>query len=78
MAGGSWQLLDGRCLGGLTAHNRQWHGHPPAADEAALQAHNHKEKALSEVQALKLQAEREHANCEEEWRQLTAIIEDDK
>ena len=37
-----------------------------------------KEKALAEIQALKLQAEREHAAFEEEFRQLTQIIEDDR
>eukprot|EP00879_Flechtneria_rotunda_P012214 GHRR01012756.1.p1 GENE.GHRR01012756.1~~GHRR01012756.1.p1 ORF type:complete len:569 (+),score=227.55 GHRR01012756.1:229-1935(+) len=41
-------------------------------------AHIAKEKALSEVNALKLAAEKEHAAFEEEWRQLTHIIDDDR
>ena len=45
---------------------------------ARMQAHAAKEKALGEVAALKLQAEREHAAFEEEFRQLTAVIEDDR
>jgi hypothetical protein len=45
---------------------------------AANEAHVAKEKALSEVAALKLAAEKEHAAFEEEWRQLSHIIEDDR
>jgi hypothetical protein len=45
---------------------------------ASNEAHAAKEKALSEIQSLKLQAEREHATFEEEFRQLTQIIEDDR
>lgn len=45
---------------------------------AANEAHAAKEKALSEVAALKLAAEKEHAAFEEEWRQLSHIIEDDR
>eukprot|EP00877_Chromochloris_zofingiensis_P013781 jgi/Chrzof1/8657/Cz03g19020.t1 len=45
---------------------------------AANEAHIAKEKALAEVQALKLHAEKEHAQFEEEWKQLTHIIEDDR
>lgn len=45
---------------------------------AANEAHVAKEKALSEVQALKLAAEKEHAAFEEEWRQLSHIIEEDR
>lgn len=45
---------------------------------AVNEAHTAKEKALSEVAALKLAAEKEHAAFEEEWRQLTHIIEDDR
>ena len=37
-----------------------------------------KEKALGEMNVLKVQADREHAGFEEEWKQLTAIIEEDK
>ncbi|KAI8473807.1 MAG: outer dynein arm docking complex protein ODA1 [Monoraphidium minutum] len=43
-----------------------------------LSAHAAKERALSEIQSLKLQAEREHAAFEEEFRGLTQIIEDDR
>jgi hypothetical protein len=52
----------------------------PHADTitAANEAHVAKEKALSEVAALKLAAEKEHAAFEEEWRQLSHIIEDDR
>lgn len=45
---------------------------------AANEAHAAKEKALAEVSALKLAAEREHATFEEEWRQLTHLIEEDR
>jgi hypothetical protein len=45
---------------------------------AANVAHTAKEKALAEVAALKLQAEKDHASFEEEWRQLTHIIEEDR
>ncbi|GBF94682.1 flagellar outer dynein arm-docking complex [Raphidocelis subcapitata] len=45
---------------------------------AANEAHAAKERALAEAQSLKLQAEREHAAFEEEFRQLTNIIEDDR
>ncbi len=45
---------------------------------AANEANVAKEKALSEVAALKLAAEKEHAAFTEEWRQLTLIIEDDR
>jgi hypothetical protein len=50
----------------------------PATQPHARQANAAKDKALAEVQALKLQAEREHASFEEEFRQLTQIIEDDR
>jgi hypothetical protein len=51
-----------------------------AADSitAANEANTAKEKALAEASALKLAAEREHAAFEEEWRQLTHLIEDDR
>jgi hypothetical protein len=45
---------------------------------AANEAHVAKEKALSEVAALKLAAEKEHAAFEEEWRQLSHIVENDR
>lgn len=45
---------------------------------AANEANTAKEKALAEASALKLAAEREHAAFEEEWRQLTHLIEDDR
>uniref|UniRef100_A0A383V6K0 ODAD1 central coiled coil region domain-containing protein n=1 Tax=Tetradesmus obliquus TaxID=3088 RepID=A0A383V6K0_TETOB len=45
---------------------------------AANEAHAAKEKALSEVAVLKLAAEKEHAAFEEEWRQLSHIIEHDR
>lgn len=37
-----------------------------------------KEKALQEMNTLKVQSEKEQAGFEEEWKQLTAIIDDDK
>ncbi|GIL88327.1 hypothetical protein Vretimale_15075 [Volvox reticuliferus] len=37
-----------------------------------------REKAISEMNALKAQADKEQQGFEEEWRQLTAIIEEDK
>lgn len=37
-----------------------------------------KEKALQEMNSLKVQSEKEQAGFEEEWKQLTAIIDDDK
>eukprot|EP00955_Chlamydomonas_euryale_P076567 362716-Chlamydomonas_euryale.AAC.3 len=37
-----------------------------------------KEKAVAEMNVLKLQAEKEMSSFEEEWRQLTSIIEEDK
>lgn len=37
-----------------------------------------KEKAIQEMGVLMGQAEKEQAGFEEEWRQLTQIIEDDK
>ena len=45
---------------------------------AANEANAAKDKALAEASALKLAAEREHAAFEEEWRQLTHLIEDDR
>ncbi len=45
---------------------------------AANEAHAAKEKALAEAGALKMAAEREHQACEEEWKELTHIIEDDR
>jgi hypothetical protein len=45
---------------------------------AASDAYTAKDKALSEVAALKLAAEKEHAAFEEEWRQLSHIIEEDR
>lgn len=51
---------------------------PADTINAVNEAHTAKEKALSEVTALKLAAEKEHAAFEEEWRQLTHIIEDDR
>lgn len=45
---------------------------------ASNEANTAKEKALAEASALKLAAEREHAAFEEEWRQLTHLIEDDR
>jgi hypothetical protein len=45
---------------------------------AANEAHAAKEKAQAEASALKLTAEKEHAAFEEEWRQLTRLIEDNK
>jgi hypothetical protein len=45
---------------------------------AANEANAAKEKALAEASTLKLAAEREHAAFEEEWRQLTHLIEDDR
>jgi hypothetical protein len=52
--------------------------HPCPTQTPPGQAHAAKEEALSETQALKLQAEREHAQLEEEFGQLTQIIEDDR
>lgn len=37
-----------------------------------------KEKAVSEMNSVKLSADKEQAGFQEEWRQLTAIIEDEK
>ena len=37
-----------------------------------------KEKAISEMNVLKVQAEKEQQGFEEEWKQLSAIIEEDK
>jgi hypothetical protein len=37
-----------------------------------------KEKAIAEMGVLMAQAEKEQAGFEEEWRQLTQIIEDNK
>lgn len=45
---------------------------------AANEANTAKEKALADVSALKLEAERQHAAFEEEWKQLTRFIEDDR
>jgi translation initiation factor IF-3 len=45
---------------------------------AANGANTAKEKALADVSALKLEAERQHAAFEEEWKQLTRFIEDDR
>ncbi|KAF8055922.1 ODA1 [Scenedesmus sp. PABB004] len=50
----------------------------PDTITAANEAHVGKDKALAEVAALKLAAEKEHAAFEEEWRQLSHIIEDDR
>lgn len=45
---------------------------------ASNEAYAAKEKALAEVSALKLTAEKEHASFEDEWRQLTQLIEEDR
>ena len=37
-----------------------------------------KEKAISEMNVLKVQADKEQQGFEEEWKQLSAIIEEDK
>lgn len=50
----------------------------PDSITAANEANAAKEKALAEASTLKLAAEREHAAFEEEWRQLTHLIEDDR
>lgn len=54
--------------------------HPLSPDciTAANEANAAKDKALGEASTLKLAAEREHAAFEEEWRQLTHLIEDDR
>lgn len=46
--------------------------------QMAAALHTAKDKAMSEVHALKLQSEKEHTACEEEWKALTAMIEEDK
>lgn len=51
---------------------------PTDSITAANEANAAKDKALGEASALKLAAEREHAAFEEEWRQLTHLIEDDR
>lgn len=45
---------------------------------AANEAHAAKDRALADVSGLKLLAEKEHAGFDEEWRQLTRLIEDDR
>jgi chromosome segregation ATPase len=46
--------------------------------QLASQVFDAKEKAIAEMGVLVGQAEKEQAGFEEEWRQLTQIIEDDK
>jgi hypothetical protein len=46
--------------------------------QLANQAFEAKEKALAEMNVLKNQADKDQLNNEEEWKQLTAIIEEDK
>jgi len=46
--------------------------------QLANQVFEAKEKAIQEMSVLMAQAEKEQAGFEEEWRQLTQIIEDDK
>ena len=46
--------------------------------QLANQAFEAKEKALAEMNVLKNQADKDQLNNEEEWKNLTAIIEEDK
>jgi hypothetical protein len=58
------------------------HAFPPyislSASDARWQIHEAKEKCVAEMGVLVGQADKEQAGFEDEWRQLTQIIEDDK